>query len=407
MGKEEVAGFSQNQRKEPQTLMEILFNAIDTLARRVVDFMPLGRGLRNLASSEPEGLIGWENVREIAVATLELQREKATEPNQYFIEQYQNMLTDAKREVSKYTGLLPSGLPEEVLVFNQKDWIDANISTFRFLFDPISEKYMKALEEIGAAEHRAPRKFAHTILSAQVGIIMGYLARNVLGQYDLSLPEPNKGGKLYIVESNVARIEQELSLEPRDFRQWITLHEVTHSFEFHSNSWLRDWLTSKMEDYLRAIDWKGMARPDILRAFRRNQISKNEALKASSLLSLVTTPEQRKILTELQAVMCVLEGYSNHVMDTVGKMMLPTYEIMKERFERRRARKSGAERLFQRLIGLELKLQQYKLGQNFVEAVVEAEGISFINRVWESAENMPDMDEIVVPAAWIERMKGF
>ena len=404
---------TENSRTErPPTLLETIFNTVDSVARRIADFVPLTRGIRNAARSRGEDLVSWEHVREIAVAALELQRDKPEPISGQMIEQYQNMLRDAQKQVAEYTGLVATGLPGEVEVFTQPDWIDANIVSFRFLFDPISEKYVTLLaemeEEQAAAAGRRARRIARTVLSVQVGIIMGYMARNVLGQFDLSIPEPERGGRLYVVESNVQRVETNTGMNPREFRQWITLHEVTHSFEFHCNSWLRDHLSNSMQEYLNTIDWRGLSGPDLFRKIRQSRanIQSDDALQAGGLISIMATPEQRAVLGRLQAMMCVLEGYSNHVMDQVGKELLPSYETMKRRFEQRRESKSAAERLFQRLIGISLKLQQYKVGQAFVDAVVEQEGLVFLNRVWEKAENMPSMEEVNNPLIWIDRMKG-
>jgi coenzyme F420 biosynthesis associated uncharacterized protein len=394
----------------PTTFLEAVFNAIDFVARKVSHFAPLGRGIRNAMRAPSDGLISWDHVREIAFATLELQGEKPADIGDEMNAAYQQMLLEAQEQVAEYTKLVVSGLPESVEVFGQREWIDANIVSFRFLFDPISERYVSMLEELeaeqGVRTGRSAQKVARTLLSVQVGIIIGYLSRNVLGQFDLSLPEPEKGGKLYVVEPNVRRIVGELGLEPMEFRRWITLHEVTHSFEFHSNTWLRPFMMSSMQDYLNSINWKGLAKPDFFRKMRRSGVGEGDALNAGGLISLVMTPEQRAILARLQAVMSVLEGYSNHVMDGVGKELLSSYEEMKARFERRRETKSGAEKLFQRLIGLNLKLEQYKIGQKFVDAVVASEGLDFMNHVWESSERMPTLDEINNPQAWIARVKS-
>jgi coenzyme F420 biosynthesis associated uncharacterized protein len=163
-----------------------------------------------------------------------------------------------------------------------------------------------------------------------------------------------------------------------------------------------------MQEYLNTIDWRGLSGPDFFRKIKQSRadIPGDDALQAGGLISIISTPEQRAVLGRLQAIMCVLEGYSNHVMDRVGEELLPSYQTMKMRFERRRESKSAAERLFQRLIGISLKLQQYKVGQAFVDAVVEQEGLPFLNRVWEKVENMPSMEEVHKPAVWIDRMKG-
>lgn len=391
------------------TLVEALFKGVDSVARRIASLIPLGRGIRNAIGSSGEELIAWDHVKEIAYATLVLQTDTPEPASHHIVDQYQNILRMSKEHVADYTGLAAEGLPAEIEIFSQHDWIDANIVSFRFLFDPISDRYVKTIEEMESAQLKprgtSARRVARSILTIQVGIIMGYISRNVLGQFDLSLPEPEKAGRLYVVETNVNRIDRELGLEPMDFRQWITLHEVTHAFEFRSNDWLRQYLADSMKEYLETIDWKGMSRPDFFRRLRENDIGEKDALRAGGFISIIATPEQRKVLSRLQAIMSVLEGYSNHVMDSVGKEMLRSYETMKERFERRRESKSGAERLFRRLIGIDLKLQQYKLGQQFVDAVVEQEGLEFLNRVWQGPEFMPGLDEVHSPEDWITRIK--
>lgn len=162
-----------------------------------------------------------------------------------------------------------------------------------------------------------------------------------------------------------------------------------------------------MREYLDTIDWRGMSSPDFWKTLRtrRSGIPRGDALEAGGLINIIATPEQRAVLARLQAVMSVLEGYSNHVMDAVGERLLPSYGTMKARFERRRESKSGAERMFQRLIGISLKMQQYKIGEAFVDAVVSREGLPFLNRVWEKPGNMPTLEEVHSPASWINRAR--
>jgi len=396
---------TSDKNANPPTLLEVLFNAIDAIARRVSDVMPLGRSIRNAWSTPHTGIIDWNSVRQIASATLELSGDAPVAATKEQVDQYQVMYRAANREVAKETGLKEQGLPERVDVFSQIDWVDANIVTFRFLFDPISVKYATVMAEAGR-DGQGMNRFTSGMLTVQVGIIIGYLARNVLGQFDLSLPEPQAGGKLYIVEPNVARIEQQMGMDPAEFRKWIVLHEATHSFEFSASPWLRGYLVDLMREYLASIDWRGMSSPDFFKKMRQQrQPDEDDALKAGGLISIVSTPEQRRILAKIQATMSVLEGFSNHVMDMTGSRLLETYPEMKERFDRRRDNKSAAEKLFQRLIGLNLKMDQYRIGQQFVDFVVSHEDIKFMNKVWESPTTMPTMEELRQPELWIARMK--
>ncbi|MBN1288137.1 MAG: zinc-dependent metalloprotease [Actinobacteria bacterium] len=397
------------QSRSEKTLLGVVFDYVDSFARTFMSLMPLGKGIKNAIRYSGDGLISWDYSREVAVATLELQKDPPVVLSGDMVDQYQVMLRDSMKHIENYSGLAAVGMPEYVEVFTQQDWIGANIESFRFLFDTVSEKYIQFLEEVevrgGVTKQERAHRMATRVLTIQVGIIMGYLARNVLGQFDLSLPDPERGSRLYLVETNLHRVQQKLGLHPRDFRQWITLHEVTHCYEFHCNDWLKEYVSSLMQDYLSTIDWSSLAKPGFLSNLRSSEVHEDDALRIGGLISIISTPEQRRILAQVQAVMSVLEGYSNHVMDTVGKELLPSYASMKERFERRREMKSGVEKLLQRLIGIDLKLQQYKLGQSFVDRVVEKENIEFLNRVWEGPGKMPTMEEVLEPELWVKRMK--
>ena len=120
---------------------------------------------------------------------------------------------------------------------------------------------------------------------------------------------------------------------------------------------------------------------------------------------MVHNPEQREILARIQAFMSLVEGYSNFVMDGVGKEILPTYQEMKETFARRRDSKTGAERFIEKVLGFDLKLQQYQIGELFCREVAEKEGVDFLNLAWKNEENLPTYDEIHHPFVWIERMR--
>ncbi|MEI8167200.1 MAG: zinc-dependent metalloprotease, partial [Chloroflexales bacterium] len=121
-------------------------------------------------------------------------------------------------------------------------------------------------------------------------------------------------------------------------------------------------------------------------------------------IELVLSPEQRAIFDQLQAVMSLVEGYGNHVMNAVGKRLLPSFEQIEQRVAQRQSTKNLIEHIFNRITGMDLKLVQYQQGEAFVNAVTEARGVAFAARVWERAEHLPTLDEIKQPETWIARM---
>ena len=131
-----------------------------------------------------------------------------------------------------------------------------------------------------------------------------------------------------------------------------------------------------------------------------------EIIREGGLVALVQTREQRRIFDSVQAVMSVIEGYSEHTMDAVGERVLPEYEGLREAMDRRRRSRSAPERVLQRLLGLDLKMRQYELGKSFCDAVASQHGIGVLNRVWEAPESLPTMAELSDPAAWVTRVGG-
>jgi coenzyme F420 biosynthesis associated uncharacterized protein len=126
--------------------------------------------------------------------------------------------------------------------------------------------------------------------------------------------------------------------------------------------------------------------------------------ESGSWLESLMNAEQRALFTEMQATMCVVEGYSNHVMNAVGRRLLPTYELISRRFAERQANKSQAERLLAKLTGLDVKMEQYRLGEQFIDRIVRQRGHDFARRVWDGPDNLPTMAEIREPHLWLARI---
>jgi coenzyme F420 biosynthesis associated uncharacterized protein len=243
------------------------------------------------------------------------------------------------------------------------------------------------------------------MLSGQMGILLGYLARRVLGQYDLSLlgREPVTEGRLYFVEPNIAAMERRYELPREEFRAWIALHEVTHAFEFEAHPWARVYMNDLLTVYLRSLsdDLFG-SRPGGALAMLAGRV-KDNLFERGHVLEMMMSPAQREVFRKLQALMALMEGYSNHVMNQVGARHLKDHATLKQTFESRAKSRGAAEQLFIKLTGLDIKLEQYILGERFCERVVSEHGIGFLNQVWAGENHLPTLDEIHDPSRWIAR----
>lgn len=362
---------------------------------------------RRYAQISVPRLIDWDRVVQAAIAT---SRKAAAEPawsRANMSGRYAEWVERSERLISEYTGRrLPSHL-EDVRVLDREAWIRANVDNFQLLFQPIEDLYAGMLEEKPFGIHMVGG-LNQMLLSGQMGLLLGYMAQRVLGQYDLSLlgREPLTTGKLYFVESNIAQLEQRLKLPGDEFRMWIALHETTHAYEFESHPWLRDYMNNMLISYFESLshDLLGLkAQRSALRSLI-NRVGSNIS-RSRFALELVMSPEQQRLFRQLQALMCLVEGFSNHVMDAVGRAELPGYDVMKVRFEDRARHKSPAERFFTKLTGLDIKMEQYRAGEQFVNTAVGLRGLPFVNRVWDSPLNLPTLDEIYNPEQWVARIE--
>jgi coenzyme F420 biosynthesis associated uncharacterized protein len=217
--------------------------------------------------------------------------------------------------------------------------------------------------------------------------------------------EPVSRGKLYFVQPNIVRVERMLALPSEDFRLWLALHETTHVFEFEAHPWVRDHVNAQLQTYFGFLNddvehlKRGLTGLKVFWDRAREQRREND-----HWINLVMTPEQKQIFNSMQATMSVIEGYSNHVMNAVGKQLIPTYEVISRRFEQRQRNRTTAEQLFARLTGLDIKMEQYRQGEAFINHVVKLRGHDYARQVWIGAEYLPTLEEIQAPDRWIARV---
>jgi coenzyme F420 biosynthesis associated uncharacterized protein len=318
---------------------------------------------------------------------------------------YAEMVARSVQEVAAYTGMQLSSDSLSLQMLDRQQWLDTNIRNFQTVLQPLEELYART------SSPRNPVTVllgspVETFLSAQMGVLLGYLSQRVLGQYDIALlgREPLHDGQLYFVEPNIRGTQFQLGLTGPDFPMWVALHETTHAFEFEAHPWLRGHFNALLQDYLADLETEVEHIGQALSPAGLQRLLE-QARSGEPWLLWALTPHQREVFDQMQALMCIVEGYSNHVMKQVGRKILPTFDVIEERIALRQAQRTPAERLFVRLTGLEMKMEQYRLGELFAEAVVQEQGLAFLHRTWEKAENLPTMREIGRPTEWIARME--
>jgi coenzyme F420 biosynthesis associated uncharacterized protein len=203
-------------------------------------------------------------------------------------------------------------------------------------------------------------------------------------------------------------------VDPHDFRLWVCLHEETHRTQFTAVPWLRDHIEGEIHAFLAETDIDPATLLERLRdaagslpAFGGTSDAEEGGAGGGtgSLIDIVQTPAQREILGRLTAVMSLLEGHADVVMDGVGPQVVPTVAEIREKFQKRRAKGTGRlDQLLRKALGLDAKMRQYQDGAVFVRGVVDAVGMEGFNRVWTSPNTLPTKEEIHEPSAWVARV---
>jgi coenzyme F420 biosynthesis associated uncharacterized protein len=322
----------------------------------------------------------------------------------------------SEEHVRRFTRLGGEGLDDTpVLVVDRPGWVKANVAGFRELLKPLLDKMQERRTGPGNAVLGA---VGGKVTGVELGMLLSFLSSRVLGQYETFAPATrelpageNGGGRLLLVAPNIVHVERELDVDPHDFRLWVCLHEETHRTQFTAVPWLRDHLEGEIQAFLAETDVDPGTVLERLRdaaqSLAGGRPEGEEEDGGRSFVELVQTPAQREILGRLTAVMSLLEGHADYVMDGVGPDVVATVAEIREKFQQRRAK--GASRLdlaLRRLLGLDAKLRQYRDGERFVRAVVDEVGMDGFNRVWTSPNTLPTKTEIAKPADWIARVHG-
>ncbi len=313
--------------------------------------------------------------------------------------------------VREVTGLPGDGQAGMVAVVDRPGWIRANVSGFQVVFDPLAEKMARSGASAGPGS--VLTAVGSRVTGMQAGLTLAYLASRVLGQYELFLPpDPDQPGadappgRLTLVAPNIVMVERELGVNPGDFRRWVCLHEETHRTQFTSVPWLRPYVQQQMTEFLLASDLDPASILNRLRAAADAVSGAVRGANGESLIEAMQSPRQREILDRLTAVMTLVEGHGDYVMDAVGAAVVPSVEQIRARFEARRGSGGRGEQVLRRILGIDLKMRQYRQGSAFVRAVVEQAGMDSFNRVWTSPQTLPTRAELADPARWLERMDG-
>ena len=349
------------------------------------------------------GLVDWHAVGRLAEARLRHAPGRLGAPEIATTEPaYAAAMARVVPALEKALGVPLPGIVDRVAVVDRAGWVEANLVTFADLFGKLESGLIDQLVPQGAGLVKASMALANRwVTTRQLAFLLGFMGQRVLGQYDLALLSAEAApGQLLFVEENIRATAAALRVDVAPFRTWIALHETTHAFEFEAHPWLRPYLAERLDRQLRAFSRStsslgGDATKALGRALRGGD---------GHWLERLMSDEQRTLFRETQAVMSLLEGFGDHVMDSVGKDLVPGVETISARFHARRASRTPMERAILRITGMDLKMEQYARGERFVAGIERLGGPVALRRLWDGPETLPRADELDHPERWTRRV---
>jgi putative hydrolase len=373
--------------------------------------VPLFREIQRVLSSS-SGPVNWELARQVGIASASWWAEDPA-PTLEDQRAFEEAVRVAELRVAEFTGLEPPGDVARVETVRRSRWVEANIEGLRALLEPAAAKIGDAVvraqrEALPEAEEargmtQLVGQLSPLLLGAQVGTVLGTLGQHVLGQYDIALPRAGGSGTLLFVVPNIAAFEKDWSLDSTEFRTWVAIHEVTHRFEF-ARSWTLPRFRELLDDYTSTLRLDVEGLQSRLHAL---DPSNPEAMQDmfsgdEGIFGAVLDDEQRLKLGRIQAFMSAAEGYGDHVMHSLGASMLRSYGQIDEAMRRYRE-SERTDPVLERLVGIEVKREQYRLGRAFCDTVVELTDEATLSRMWSGAEALPSLPELEEPRLWLAR----
>ncbi len=371
---------------------------------------------------QKQGPVSWEAAGQLA---LSIASGGESEPNVDPMERIrvEQLARVAELQVADATGLTPSasGRGVTVLPVTRTQWVQHSLDAYRPLFERLATSLAAPPTPPDAADPADPfggadpanllgplmAMIGPMMLGMTAGSMLGHLSRRSFGQYDLPIPRP-ESDELLLVIANLDEFGEEWSLPPDDLRLWICLHEIAHHAVLGVPH-VRARLTGMLEEYVSGFDPDPHALEarlgDLDPTSGDAMASFQQALSdPEALLGAVRSPAQLELLPRLEALVAVIVGYVDHVMDRVGGRLIGSYDMLTEALRRRRVTADESDRFVERLLGLELGQDQYGRGEAFIAGVVDRAGTDVLERLWADEADLPTPAEVDAPGLWLARL---
>ncbi len=363
------------------------------------------------------GPVQWDMARQFAMMAA---TNSSTEPNVEPTSRIavHQLAAVADLHVRDVTGLSTSDTtqPPVIDVVTRSTWVHHTVEAFKFYFSDFSGNSNSTiggenldLESNGmdAMMSNLTKMMAPAMLGMSVGSMIGQLSLRTFGQYDLPLPREPKSQLLFVVR-NSEEFAKDWSIKVEDMQMWLLIQELTFHALFRID-FVRDAVTNLVKQHVAGFN----PNPNAL-GQRLTNIDVTNTDPAAMMQKLLGDPtlllgdersaKQQALAPKLDAIICAIICYVDHVVDTVANRILGNGAQISEAFRRRRVESSSQDQYVEQLFGIYLTDDQVDRGEKFIAGVIERQGETGLARLWAREGNLPTPNEIAAPGLWIERI---
>jgi putative hydrolase len=304
---------------------------------------------------------------------------------------------------------LPSG-SSSLQVWSPWQWVEHTLPTWQRLCDPVARSFSGAWTEAMPAEMRQAAgpllamvsQMGGLAFGSQLGAALAQLSREVLTSTDVGLPLGPKGVAA-LLPAAIEKFTSGLDRPASEVLVFLAAREAAHQRLFGHVPWLGPSLLGAVEQYAQGIKVDTEALEELARNIDPSNPGALEEAMTSGVLEPKTSPAQQAVLTRLETLLALVEGWVDVVTgDAVGER-LPGADALRETLRRRRATGGPAEQTFATLVGLQLRPRQLRAAAELWRALTEARGVEGRDTVWAHPDLMPTADDLEDPAGFVRR----
>jgi putative hydrolase len=360
-----------------------------------------------------QGSMHWEIARQLAIlGANEVGADQNVNPASRIA--IETLLPIAVMHVREVSGVdFPDPVVESV---TPAMWAYRTLETYKPLFEELATSLSnpnipsdEASDPMAAMMAGLSRMLAPSMLGMVVGSMVGQLSQRAFGQFDLPLPRNER--TMMVVPATIEIFADEWSVTHDDARMWTLLHELaTHSF--FSSEHTRSAVWNAVHNHVKGFRIDPSSTISKMTDLDLDPSSVDPASSLQMLFSdpelmlgTTTSPEQQANRPQLDALIALVIGFTDHVVDACASRLLGAASPIAEALRRRRLESSQVDTYVEHLLGLRLERAHIERGHNFVSGVIERTGTEALTEIFKSASALPTPAEIDAPGLWLARLE--